>query len=84
MTTTNVQFWVSLGDSEASEYLQVLVPEAGDRALRSDVALPVFLARWFGITPDEAEQAIQAAVQQGLIERDGDGDTYHAIAEPAP
>ena len=46
MNIQNVQAWVALGDSEASEYLQVLVPEAGDRALRSDVALPVFLARW--------------------------------------
>ena len=82
MNIQNVQAWVALGDTKAAEYLQVLVPEAGVDPLRSDVALPVFLARWFGITPDEAEQAIQAAVQQGLILRDG--DTYHAIAEPAP
>ena len=84
MTTANVQAWVGTIDNQASEYLRVLVPEAGLRALRSVAVLPVFLARWFGVTPNEAEIVIEAAVQQGLIERDGDGDTYHAISEPAP
>ena len=58
MNIQNVQAWVALGDTKAAEYLQVLVPEAGVDPLRSDVALPVFLARWFGITPVTGPRAL--------------------------
>ena len=81
MTPENVQAWVATIDGEARRYLRVLVPAAAGGNLRDVGVLPVFLSRWFGTTPDEAQQAIEAADAQGLIERDG--DTYHATTPPS-
>ena len=79
MTTRNVWWWVSRGDTEAARYLAAVLPGlTEDVSLRSVPVLPVFLAKWYGLPcPDEADQVIQAAVTAGLVGcNDG---AYHAI-----
>ena len=85
-TTNDVASWVATIDNDARVWRDVLMP-GENRELRHICVLPVFLSRWFGISPATASELVAAAVREGKIELDADGEAarpknaplYHAL-----